>query len=48
MKTLSEFLAATGFSRANLPTKKALDTAIAQHNIESDDLIADIYGYFLY
>lgn len=48
MTTLSEFLSVTGFSRAEIPTKTMLILAMDQHGITSEDLIADIYGYFLY
>jgi len=46
--TLEQFVKRFGFRRdSNLPSKKRLDEAIAESGIKSDDLIADIYGYFL-
>lgn len=47
METLEQFLTATQFSRPNLPTKEQVDAAIERYAITSEDLIADIYGYFL-
>lgn len=46
--TLSQFITATQFSRDKLPTKEQVDAEIERYAITSDDLIADIYGYFLY
>lgn len=43
MKTLSQFLHATNLKRGT--TKRTIDKYIKRFNIQSDDLIADIYGY---
>jgi hypothetical protein len=43
MKTLSQFLHATNLKRG--ASKRTVDKYINQFKIQSDDLIADIYGY---
>jgi len=48
INTIEKFLNKTGFSRANIPSKRTLNKEVKNLGIISDHLIANIYGYFLY
>lgn len=47
IESISDFLKVTGYTMKPLPGKRKLKKAINRLKITNDDLIADIYAYFL-